>query len=259
MKSPLLGSTLFLTAVIGGSAWAADMPRKAPPAAPAAAPAAPAVTWTGCYIGGNIGAGSASKNWANPTAAIFAGEPGDHGEADFGGFIGGGQIGCDYQLSGTWLTLGIQGMFDGADLKGNVVDTQDPDFDLTSKIHWFGTVTGRIGFTVQPNWLLYVKGGGAWVRDHYLVLEARVPFDVADLTRSGWTVGAGAEWMFIPNWSLFVGYDFMDFGTKTIPFNLVGGGFNETWGIKQNIQVIMAGINFRFNWGKGKTPVVAKF
>jgi outer membrane immunogenic protein len=260
MKKLLAGSIAVAALMIGSSGWAADMPRKAPPGAPTAAPAAPEVSWTGCYIGANIGAGSASKDWTNPS--LFPDEPGDHGQADFGGFIGGGQIGCDYHFANTWLTIGIQGMFDGASLSGDVLDTQDEDqdFDLTTRVHWFGTVTGRVGFTVQPNWLLYVKGGAAWVRDHHVTVESGVPFtDFADITRAGWTVGAGAEWMFFPNWSLFVEYDFMDFGTRTIPFTLVGGGFNETWDIKQNVQVIMAGLNFRFNWGKGKTPVVAKY
>ena len=255
MKKALLGSIALAALAFCGPAWAADMPRKAPAAPPVAAPAVTEVSWTGCYIGGNVGAGSASKDWENPSL----GEPGDHGQADFGGFIGGGQVGCDYHFANTWLTIGIQGMFDGASLHGDVIDNVS-GFDLTTRVHWFGTVTGRIGFTVQPNWLLYVKGGAAWVRDHHLTVDdTGVPFEVADVTRTGWTVGAGAEWMFVPNWALFVEYDFMDFGTRTIPFNLVGGGFNETWDIKQNIQTIMAGINFRFNWGKTPAAVVAKY
>jgi len=255
MKKLVLATILPFALAIGTPASAADVPRKAPAATPAAAPAAPAIFWTGCYLGGNLGAGSASKDWQNPSL----GEPGDHGQADFGGFIGGGQIGCDYHFTNTWLTIGIQGMFDGASVHGDVIDAVTT-FDLTTRVHWFATMTGRIGFTVQPNWLLYVKGGGAWVRDHHLTIDVTgAPFEVADLTRSGWTAGAGAEWMFVPNWSLFIEYDFLDFGTRTIPFDLVGGGFSETWDIKQNVQVIMAGINFRFDWGKGKAPVVAKY
>jgi len=257
-KKPLPATIALAALVIGGSAWAADVSSKAPPTAPAAAPAAPPISWTGCYVGGNIGAGSASKDWANPTSTVFAGEPGDHGKADFGGFVGGGQIGCDYHFSGTWLTLGIQGLFDGADLKGNVVDTQDSDFDLITNVRWFATLTGRVGFTVQPTWLLYIKGGAAWVRDHHLTTDLGVPFDVADVTRTGWTIAGGAEWMFLPNWSFFLEYDFMDFGTRTIPFALADhGGLSETWDIKQNVQVLLAGVNFRFNWGK--TPIVARY
>jgi hypothetical protein len=48
MTRALLAATLFLFA---GSAYAADMPLKAPPAAPVAP------TWTGWYIGVNGGGG----------------------------------------------------------------------------------------------------------------------------------------------------------------------------------------------------------
>jgi outer membrane immunogenic protein len=62
------------------------MPVKAPP------PPAPIYTWTGCYIGGNLGGGWAFKDWANPEGS----PPGDRGSFNFSGFVGGGQAGCDY-------------------------------------------------------------------------------------------------------------------------------------------------------------------
>ncbi len=156
MKKLLLGSVALAALAICGPAWAADMPRKAPAAPPAAAPAAPAVTWTGCYVGGNIGGGWALKDWANPSSNPE--NPGDRGTAALGGFVGGGQIGCDYQFSGSWV-IGIQGMFDGASLKGDILDSFNPDFDLTNRVDWFATITGRLGYALIPTGLLYVKGG----------------------------------------------------------------------------------------------------
>src|SRR6266699_1853657 len=120
MKKLLLGSAALVVLAICGPAWAADMPRKAPAATPAVAPAAPAVTWTGCYVGGNIGGGWALKDWANPSTDLV---------------VGGGQIGCDYQFAGSWV-VGIQGMFDGADLKGDIFDSVDSNLDLTTRIDW---------------------------------------------------------------------------------------------------------------------------
>jgi outer membrane immunogenic protein len=96
-------SLMLLAAAIGLAATqasAADLPRKAPAYVP---PAPPPMTWTGCYIGANVG-------------GIFG-----HAKADFGfgelstnnsGFAGGGQIGCDYQFTGGWV-IGIRNMFDG--------------------------------------------------------------------------------------------------------------------------------------------------
>ncbi len=236
MKKLLLGSVALAALAICGPAWAADMPRKAPAAPPAAAPAAPVVTWTGCYVGGNIGGGWALKDWANPSSNPE--NPGDRGTAALGGFVGGGQIGCDYQFSGSWV-IGIQGMFDGASLKGDIFDSFNPDFD--------------------PTGLLYVKGGVAWVHDRDVVLESGVLFERADTTRTGWTAGVGFEYMFLPNWSAFVEYDYMGFGTKTIPFTAPGGGFSESWDIRQNVQAVLVGLNFRFNFGKAPAAVLAKY
>ena len=99
-------SLMLLAAAIGLAATqasAADLPRKAPAYVP---PAPPPITWTGCYIGANVG-------------GIFG-----HAKADFGfgelstnnsGFAGGGQIGCDYQFTGGWV-IGIRNMFDGTSL-----------------------------------------------------------------------------------------------------------------------------------------------
>ncbi len=256
MKKLLLGSVALAALAICGPAWAADMPRKAPAAPPAAAPAAPVVTWTGCYVGGNIGGGWALKDWANPSSNPE--NPGDRGTAALGGFVGGGQIGCDYQFSGSWV-IGIQGMFDGASLKGDILDSFNPDFDLTNRVDWFATITGRLGYALIPTGLLYVKGGVAWVHDRDVVLESGVLFERADTTRTGWTAGVGFEYMFLPNWSAFVEYDYMGFGTKTIPFTAPGGGFSESWDIRQNVQAVLVGLNFRFNFGKAPAAVLAKY
>jgi outer membrane immunogenic protein len=260
MKKLLLGSIALLAPAIGGSAWAADIPRKAPPPAPAPAAEA-AVSWTGCYLGGNIGGGWGLKDWANPSEDLdkLSDNRGDRGTAALGGFVGGGQIGCDYQPSGAPWVVGIQGMFEGTDISGNITDLQNPDFDLTTRINWFAAVMGRLGYALVPNGLLYFKGGVAWVRDHHLVLDLGAPFELADVTRTAWTLGGGFEYMFLPNWSIFAEYDYMGFGTKTIPFGFPNGSFSETWDIRQNVQAVLVGLNYRFSFGKTPAPVVAKY
>src|SRR6476469_10844643 len=99
--------SLVTAAVIGlaaSQASAADLPRKAPAYVP---PAPPPITWTGCYIGGNVGGifGRRSADFA------FGSLDSDNTS----GFAGGGQIGCDYQFAGGWV-LGIRAMFDGSRL-----------------------------------------------------------------------------------------------------------------------------------------------
>src|SRR4029077_13040584 len=88
MKRILLATVAF--AALGSvSALAADMGQR--PAYKAPVMMAPAPTWTGCYIGANIGGA-----FGNASASTAGGEV----SADGSGFAGGGQIGCDYQFSG---------------------------------------------------------------------------------------------------------------------------------------------------------------
>ena len=145
---------LLAAATIGlaaSQASAADLPRKAPAYLP---PPPPPVTWTGCYIGGNIGGafGDASLSGAGGTVS-----------GDGSGFAGGGQIGCDYQFSGGWV-VGIRNMFDGTSNKNSGTIGSGP---LAGDVvnfnnQWFDTLTARLGYAFQPAWLLYLQGGGAW-------------------------------------------------------------------------------------------------
>jgi outer membrane immunogenic protein len=147
-------SFALLAAAIGlaaAQASAADLPRKAPAYVP---PAPPPITWTGCYIGANVG-------------GIFGRAKADFGFGDIStdnsGFAGGGQIGCDYQFAGGWV-IGIRNMFDGTSLHRDrtfidpvSLTTASVDF----KTQWFDTLTGRIGYAFAPGWLLYGQGGVA--------------------------------------------------------------------------------------------------
>jgi outer membrane immunogenic protein len=256
MKKILL-SVAALVATCGG-AMAADLAAR--PYTKAPAMIAPVYSWTGCYIGGNVGYGWSQTKWET-NALEFTSHHVD-------GVAGGGQIGCDYQ-SGPWV-FGIQGMFDAADMKGSGVNRfLDPGGRVidASKFSWLATLTGRLGYTVQPTTLLYVKGGAAWARANFkecceptVFLADTIGFladGIADRTRSGWTVGAGLEHMFAPNWSAFIEYDYIGLGRQTVTFSPINGSpgpFN--YRIDQNIHTVLAGINYRFGWGG---LVVAKY
>src|SRR5712675_1779161 len=91
-----------LSVELGQAALAADLPARPEYKVPVAA--APVSQWTGCYIGGNIGAGwLRSESGANTVSESSA------------GFTGGGQFGCDYQ-AGT-MVFGIRNEINWADLK----------------------------------------------------------------------------------------------------------------------------------------------
>src|SRR5215475_1896597 len=172
---------------LAGSAIAADLSARAPaPYQPPPAPP-PVFSWTGCYVGANIGGGWASKS-SNDVSGFVTGVPGaDLGSHTASGVIGGGQIGCDYQ-AGIWV-FGVQGMFEGSGMEGS--NTQPSGLLVNNTtIPWLATVTGRVGITAAPTVLVYAKGGGAWVRDEFTLTAVGTGATLANTTtnQSGWTV-----------------------------------------------------------------------
>jgi outer membrane immunogenic protein len=258
MNKILLSTVAVLGLGLGSAALAADMPLKARPA-PVAAPVV--YSWTGCYIGGNVGGG-----WARTKQTQIAkvGGPAinpanDFGSSDDSAVIGGGQVGCDYQFGGSWV-IGAQGMFDFGDIdSSHVVPTAFPGFpvgafnSLNTTKNVF-TATARLGYLVTPQMLAYVKGGGAWARtDHIFNGTIPAPFlseSATDVDRQGWTVGGGVEWMFAPGWSIFGEYNHMDFDRKNISF--IAGpatvGAPDIISTRLTVNQALFGVNYKLNW-----------
>jgi outer membrane immunogenic protein len=229
-------------AVMIGSAVAADLPRrepiyKAPPAY------APPFTWTGHYIGVHLGGLWGKKDWSNTIIGNTS--------HDLSGFLGGGQIGFNYQ-TGQWV-WGIQGDWawtnaDGSSscISGTLGATAAT---CSSDVDWLASVTGRLGYSWDRS-LLYVKGGFAWEKDKY-TYSVTAPAALArsaspSNTRSGWTLGVGWEYAFQNNWTAFVEYNYYDFGTRTINFATAPATYAVD--IKERKHVVKAGINYLFNW-----------
>src|ERR1700739_1191270 len=151
MRSFVTTARLTLAAVtlaaLAGSATAADLGARAPAPYQPSPPPSPLFSWTGCYIGGNIGGGWASKSSNDITGAVTGVIGADLGSHTASGFIGGGQICCAYQCGG-W-GVGVQGMFDGSGMQGSNTDATGV-FAVSSSIPWLATVTGRVGVTATP-------------------------------------------------------------------------------------------------------------
>ena len=249
MKKILFAGVAGLALLAGAPAHAADLRvRRPPPPPPPVVAPVPVFSWTGCYIGANVGGAWADKE--------FSANGFDAGNHSFGGVAGGGQIGCDYQFATNWL-IGIQGMFDGADLNGDNVFF---DGIFHSKVRWFGTVTGRIGFLITPSVLIYGKGGVAFVGDNHSFFECcHGDFaSTGDFTRTGWDAGVGVEWMIFPSWSVWLEWDHMGFGDRNETFVFPDGDIFVA-NVKQSIDKILVGVNWRFGgFGKG-APIAARY
>lgn len=242
MKKFILFITLFLcpTAVIG-----AELPNLF---SYASSSASLNNRWTSCYLGLNVGVG-----WEQSQDTIGSGDV--YKISSGGGALGGGQVGCDYQIN-KWL-LGVQAMFDGTSLNGKKTFTPFetyPTETLNAQPHWLVTLTGRLGYTFNSELLAYVKGGAAWENIDYYVSgisdppDGSVPFSVtAGGTFSGWTVGGGLEKALNDKTSLFVEYNYTDLG----PIHVTYSGdyptstlWTDTW--KHQINSVIFGLNFKF-------------
>jgi outer membrane immunogenic protein len=215
-RSVLLAATILSLA--GSSAFAADLPVKAyRPVTPA-----PVMTWTGFYAGLNAGYG-----WANVSVS------GSGSSSDLDGFVGGGQIGYNWQTGP--LVIGLEG-----DFQGSAQSTSDSALGITvdQDLRWLATLRGRLGYASGP-WLFYVTGGAAWLNYQLTVSAGGASVD-ADDTKGGWTLGGGVEWMFAPKWSAKLEYLYVDTGDT----NVTLGGFNFDGRAKDNL--VRVGINYHF-------------
>jgi outer membrane immunogenic protein len=246
MKTILHGA--IAAVAFSATAFGADLPARTYTKAPA--PVAAIASWTGCYIGGNVGGGWDRQGYTNVNPQRLPNF--DLGSERNAGVIGGGQIGCDYQ-AGAWV-IGAQAMFEAADLRGSnhvvpgAADPQFPNiFDLSARTSWVTTATLRVGYAVVPQALLYLKGGAAWMHGKldYTITGMGVANYTGAETRSGWIIGGGLEYLFAPNWSVFVEYNHMDFGTQTLNTQ-DAFAFIEPIRVSRRIDTAMVGVNFRF-------------
>ena len=182
-----------LLSLIGAPALAADLPMKAPPAPP------PILSWTGCYAGVHVGAGSIDNQIdGGPFVttvpgtllppALLGGAVVPMSGTDFGSSpstaILGGQAGCSYQFA-SHLVVGLEGDANWAGFRAvglqsasttatlssgapsvpfSATASSTGTFSATTDVT--ATLTGRLGYA-WDRLLLYGKGGGAWIRDSY--------------------------------------------------------------------------------------------
>ena len=214
------------------SASAADMSARGARVAPLTAPVVTAYSWTGCYVGGNVGYGWAPTDWTPVGSSATR-------THDVNGAVAGGQVGCDLQAGN--IVFGVEGMFDWSGMSGSA---SPAGVNIHTDLNWLATVTGRVGLPVDRA-LFYVKGGAAWVNADYAFGLFGVNFQGNETTQTGWTVGAGVEWSFAPAWSVKLEYNFMDFGRDTPRF-CVGGACGTVFNIDQDVHMVTVGLNYRF-------------
>jgi outer membrane immunogenic protein len=241
-------SIAMMLALAATSASAADMPVKARPLAPA-----PVFSWSGFYVGGNVGYAWGTVNGgppsifdsiANPPVLFTTLNPYNF---DVDGIVGGGQIGYNLQFGQT--VLGIEADFQGTNLKGGGSSTTRMPgvaIDLDSKIDWFGTVRGRLGYAMDRV-LIYGTGGLAYgkLQTTLGLTEAGVLYSRTDqATHVGWTAGAGIEAAFAAGWSAKIEYLHVDLGSEKFSFQYPG--IRVDIDKDYSFDLVRIGLNYRF-------------
>jgi outer membrane immunogenic protein len=224
----LVAGVAFCAAIAG----AADLPV---PVAPVASAPAAIYTWTGFYIGGHVGAGFGRSSWSDPLTG------GNDALATGAGFLGGGQIGANYQWKGV-LVLGVEGDFNGTGVKGSGNDFRGEAIGTDTQ--WTSTVAGRVGAAFD-RLLIYGKGGAAFARDRSTFTDLGGNSASRAFTQTGWTAGIGLEYGITKNWSAKIEYDYLSFGSQPLNFTTATPTTFAS-NASLSVQEIKAGVNFRF-------------
>lgn len=236
MKAVFSGA--LIAVLLGGSAVAADLPLKAPPAPAVAVP-----TWTGTYIGINGGFAWGTTNHTD----LFGVTSGDFNQD---GGIAGITYGGNWQ-SGRWV-LGFESDLDWADIKGTVTNplcSVNGGSTCFTKLKALSTERMRAGVDID-GWLLFGTAGAAFGR----VDAGQDPCGLTPLGgdscnekwRAGWVAGAGIEKMFAPHWSAKLEYLHFDLGND-IQYTPSALGGNAVRVLERG-DMVRLGINYQFDF-----------
>lgn len=233
MKRFLLATVAL--AALSAPAAAADLATKYP----VKAVPVPVFSWTGFYIGANVGYGGDSFNYD----VNFFGVPVANLGLTSSGFFVGGQIGYNYQFANN-VVLGIETDLQWSDISGNINASVIglPVLSAGSSIDYFGTIRARLGYAID-RFLPYITGGVAYGKSSTDVTLLGVPLFSDSSTNWGWTVGAGGEFAITNNWTFKAEYLYVDLGTSDLTVAPIAG---LTINQDNKFHTFKAGVNYKF-------------
>lgn len=277
MHRSVFAAALVATALVATPLLAADIARPVYKAAPAA----PVFSWSGWYGGLNAGYG-----W-NDVTAPFAGDGGSGTTVlnlvfdapsrpttqtlDPSGFIGGGQIGYNWQFGKQWVA-GFEADIQYSAIKGDAyigLVNGGVDYDLSSRqdLEWFGTVRARLGMLLTERLLAYGTGGFAYgetkasatinntsILTHVLPTLTCPANSVCiagndSRVSAGWTAGGGLEYAPWNNMTFKIEYLHIDLGDQTLRLvaqsPATGDGY-VTAKFSNAYDIVRAGVNWKF-------------
>ena len=256
-------------AALAAPALAADLPARSM-SPPMPAYIAPPFTWTGLYVGVNAGGifGQSGTTQTTGTPGFVALGPTlvpSSLSTKGSGFIGGGQIGYNYQVGS--FVAGAETDFDYSSLSksasftspGTVLGTSLTT-SAKSKLDYLGTVRARLGYVVYDRLLIFATGGFAYgdVRTTTSVVPNAVPGGLwsgsTNNTRGGYAVGGGAEYALTNNVTLKGEYLYYDLGKQST--SAIGNGVIRSVAALNGVDyvsstrnagsIVRLGLNYKF-------------
>jgi outer membrane immunogenic protein len=249
-----------------------------------AQPPVPAYSWTGFYVGGNVGQGFGDSDVASnfscvsaindcvyastQNAAMFSSA--GTGTLSQTRYHGGIQGGFNWQVRN--VVMGVEVDYSAFRLRKTQTGAAPlttgeggNNFSLTTGVEskWLATVRGRLGWTIVPTVLLYATTGlavtdltvsNAFEDDASSIIGITantIGSSSATQRKLGWTIGGGAEWALLGNWTLKAEYLYFNFGSVntaaevTNPSLVFDPNRLATWA-NLRARIARVGLNFRF-------------
>ena len=248
MKRLLLATVAF--AALSAPAMAADLATKYPVKAVAVAPV---FSWTGFYIGANVGYGG--DKFTFDEVESYYGYPyyANSTSLNSSGFFAGGQIGYNYQFANN-VVLGVE-----TDLQWSGIEGKEDyssvyiygGYPYTSSygasVDYFGTIRARIGYAFD-RFLPYITGGAAYGKTKVSGSYAGEGFGSFDSssTNWGWTVGGGVEYAITNNWTFKTEYLYVDLGSTDYTYGSYDGFYTYAGTVDTKFHTLKAGVNYKF-------------
>ncbi len=202
MKKNVFVAAVVAMAAVSSTAGAADM---------YAQPRLGGYSWTGPYVGANLGYqwGSTTNNGTRPS-----------------GFAGGLQAGYNMQRD--------QFVF-GAETDIQLSGAEETFAQWKFSNPWFGTLRARAGVAFNSNFLFYGTFGLAYGG---LKAHSTTAGISESKTHIGWTAGVGMEVAIAGNWSAKAEYLYIDLADRAYALTGVSNGLESS--------LLRLGVNYRF-------------
>ncbi len=269
MHYPRLVTAAIVLPMISFGALAGDYASSGPSLSPIFA-------WTGLYLGVNVGSDfvrqgnplAISGSFFDPMTFPSADIPtfSRASRQDRTGFIGGGQIGYNWQIGS--LVLGMEADFNyigGPDYPGTATPFPVPLGPTTTFVtsgengrHFVGTLRPRIGYSFDQL-LIYATGGlsygdfGSGISrvgstDALGNATSNFTANSSDSASVGYAIGAGAEYALTSSWAVKIEYLYVDLGrtNRLLLDPNVPPGLAFTARTANRADIARVGVNYKF-------------